>query len=221
MTKRELLQLGEAIFEGLKSGLIAIQNATDQAVIENKSYATIDDIVGIVLRGRFTHEWTHRAPMPTPREGFAVAAINDRIYAIGGVVYNGVDPAFSLPTVEEYNPVSDTWSTKAPMPTRRACLGAAVVYGKLYAMGGLSYANGSTELDRRHGTRKGNDEHGQHSASTPGQPAFPGRHHIVRFRHDPPVVACLRIMPTQLRSPHVTTCTPRLRVSRYFSSPRT
>ena len=57
MTKRELLQLGEAIFEGLKSGTIAIQNATDQLAVEHKSYATVDDIVGIVLHGRFTHEF--------------------------------------------------------------------------------------------------------------------------------------------------------------------
>lgn len=57
MTSRELLELGETIFEGLKSGTLAIQNATDQAAIENKSYSTIDDIVGIVLHGRFTHEF--------------------------------------------------------------------------------------------------------------------------------------------------------------------
>ncbi len=55
MTERELRLLGEFIFEGLKSGSIAIQNATDQAAIEHKSYATIEDLVGIVLHGRFPH----------------------------------------------------------------------------------------------------------------------------------------------------------------------
>jgi len=57
MTKRELLDLGETIFEGLKSGTLAIENATDQAAIEHKSYETIEDIVGIVLHGQLPHEF--------------------------------------------------------------------------------------------------------------------------------------------------------------------
>lgn len=55
MTERELRLLGDFIFQGLKFGSIAIQNATDQAAIKQKSYATVEDIVGIVLHGRFPH----------------------------------------------------------------------------------------------------------------------------------------------------------------------
>lgn len=57
MTKRELLDLGETIFEGLKSGTLAIENATDQAAVEHKSYETIQDIVGIVLQGHLPHDF--------------------------------------------------------------------------------------------------------------------------------------------------------------------
>jgi len=51
----ELKALGAKIFDGLKSGSIAIENATDQAAIKNKSYSTIEDLVGIVLHGRLPH----------------------------------------------------------------------------------------------------------------------------------------------------------------------
>lgn len=41
-----------------------------------------------------------------------------------------------LKTVEVYDPSTDTWTTKAPMPTGRRQLAASVVNGKIYAIGG-------------------------------------------------------------------------------------
>src|SRR5439155_526290 len=41
-----------------------------------------------------------------------------------------------LATVEAYDPASNTWTTKASMPTARGGLGVAVVNGVLYAVGG-------------------------------------------------------------------------------------
>jgi N-acetylneuraminic acid mutarotase len=43
-----------------------------------------------------------------------------------------------LSTVEAYDPATDTWTTKAPMPTARQGLAAAVVNGSLYAIGGYN-----------------------------------------------------------------------------------
>ena len=56
-TERELHVLGEMIFEALKAGSIALQDVPDQAAIENKSYETVEEIVGIVLHGRLPHEF--------------------------------------------------------------------------------------------------------------------------------------------------------------------
>jgi len=39
---------------------------------------------------------------------------------------------------EEYDPATDTWTTKADMPTARAVLGVVEVNGKIYAIGGSS-----------------------------------------------------------------------------------
>ncbi len=39
-------------------------------------------------------------------------------------------------TLEVYDPTTDTWMTKAHMPTPRAGLSTSVVDGKIYAIGG-------------------------------------------------------------------------------------
>ena len=57
--------------------------------------------------------------------------MNGRLYAVDG--WNGER---TLPTVEMYDPGSDTWSTKAPLPTPRATLAAGMVNGTLYLVGG-------------------------------------------------------------------------------------
>jgi N-acetylneuraminic acid mutarotase len=43
-----------------------------------------------------------------------------------------------MDTVEAYDPATNTWTTKAPMPTARWELGSGVVDGILYAIGGLN-----------------------------------------------------------------------------------
>lgn len=72
--------------------------------------------------------WTTMEPMPTARNGFGVAVVNGKIYAIGGGTY--------LNTNEEYNPVMDAWITKTPMPTARIGFGIAVCQNKIYVIGG-------------------------------------------------------------------------------------
>jgi N-acetylneuraminic acid mutarotase len=86
-----------------------------------------------------TDTWTTRAPMPTARSGLGVAAAsNGKIYAIGGHKYSGWLPIF-LSTVEEYDPATDTWTTRASMPRARDSLGVvAASNGKIYAIGGTT-----------------------------------------------------------------------------------
>ncbi len=47
-----------------------------------------------------------------------------------------MDPSFPVNTVEAYDPVTNTWSTKAPLPTARNNHAAEVVNGILYVIGG-------------------------------------------------------------------------------------
>jgi hypothetical protein len=59
--------------------------------------------------------WVSKAPMQQARAGLGVAAVNGKIYAIGGT--SGTKTL--LGTNEVYDPKTNTWSTKAPLPTPR------------------------------------------------------------------------------------------------------
>ena len=70
------------------------------------------------------------ASMPTLRATFGLAAIDGIIYAVGGGNNSG-----NVATVEAYDPVSDTWETKASMPAPQNYPAVAVIGGLLYAAG--------------------------------------------------------------------------------------
>src|SRR5439155_17719766 len=58
---------------------------------------------------------------------------NGKVYAIGGQNFNA-----ALDVLEEFNPGTNSWATKSPMPTARRELGAgALADGELYAIGGF------------------------------------------------------------------------------------
>ncbi len=90
--------------------------------------------------------WTSLPPMPTPRDWLAAATGTDgRIYAFGGQliqVTNSPDGGlvFAYPAtavVEVYDPVSQSWSSAASMPTARSALAAVLgPDGAFYVMGG-------------------------------------------------------------------------------------
>lgn len=80
--------------------------------------------------------WTSKAAMPTARSALGVAALNGKIYAIGGGDTEWPYRGMPLSTVEVYDPSSNSWTTGAPMPTPRGTRNLAVVNGKIYAIGG-------------------------------------------------------------------------------------
>jgi hypothetical protein len=79
-----------------------------------------------------TNTWALKTSLPTWQGGFAAAAaVNGKLYGIGGV---------SGSSVEEYDPLTDTWTQKAPMPTPRTNCSVSVLNGKIYVIGGTSYS---------------------------------------------------------------------------------
>jgi len=69
-----------------------------------------------------TNTWKFKAQMPTPRAGFAIASLHDKIYCIGG----------NSQLNEVYNPATDTWENKKPIPTSITDIPASVIEGKIY-----------------------------------------------------------------------------------------
>jgi len=85
--------------------------------------------------------WAKKASMHEPRGGLGVAVVNGKVYAIGGSNQSGLYPANInggfVGTNEEYDPVTDTWTYKSPMPTSRSDFAIAVYNNKIYCMGGV------------------------------------------------------------------------------------
>lgn len=85
--------------------------------------------------------WRAATPMPTKRTEVAVAALDGRIYVVGGFEKpsfgNLMSPAIT-PALDAYDPASDRWSSKAPLPIGLHHAGIGVVEGRLYVIGGYS-----------------------------------------------------------------------------------
>ena len=75
--------------------------------------------------------WEAVASMSTARQSLAAAAIDGKLYVMGG--YDGQN---RLSSVERFDPVTNAWEAVAPMSTARFCPAAAAIDGKLYVMGG-------------------------------------------------------------------------------------
>lgn len=81
--------------------------------------------------------WTNLAGMPTARYEFGATELNGLLYAIAGNPGCG-SAGSALRAVEAYDPVLNTWTSKAPLPTGGWDVGVAGVNGKVYAFGGFS-----------------------------------------------------------------------------------
>jgi N-acetylneuraminic acid mutarotase len=89
--------------------------------------------------------WKALAPMPTKRGSLVAATVRDKIYVIGGAgnIPGSTDtsitpttPQMVFGTVEEYDPATNTWRERSPMPTPRNHTAAGVINGKIYVVGG-------------------------------------------------------------------------------------
>jgi N-acetylneuraminic acid mutarotase len=84
-----------------------------------------------------TNTWQQRTPMPTARNHHFSAAVNGKLYMIGGRLGSGGAGAASPTDVnEEYDPATNIWTLKNPMPTPRSGGGSAVYNGAIITAGG-------------------------------------------------------------------------------------
>ena len=90
-----------------------------------------------------TDAWIVCTPMRTAVEDYAAVALNDHIYVLGGVVTRG-RRIMRVADVNRYDPVTDTWTTCAPMRNERQAIAAAVINGSIIVAGG--FIDGSEPL---------------------------------------------------------------------------
>jgi len=93
--------------------------------------------------------WAKRADMPTRRDGFATAVIDDTIYAIGGAGWPQVGAGGpALGTIEVYEPRINRWTERPNMPNLRTGFGTVVIADKIYLIGGSAVGAHGIRGDR-------------------------------------------------------------------------
>lgn len=78
--------------------------------------------------------WTVRAPLPTARGEVGVAAVNGKVYVLGGTAQGRWDS----PLNHEYDPGADRWRERAPLPLGLSHVGLVGLNQKIYAFGGFT-----------------------------------------------------------------------------------
>ena len=93
--------------------------------------APLQDVVLVAA----PNTWAGKKAMPTARSQLVAVTVNNIIYAIGGAGSS----LTALRTVQAYNPATNSWSTKAQLPSgRRAQTGASSIGNKIYVAGGFN-----------------------------------------------------------------------------------
>jgi N-acetylneuraminic acid mutarotase len=80
--------------------------------------------------------------MREARSNLGVAVVNGKIFAIGGAGKGGFH-SFN----EEYDPATNSWKFKAPMPTPRSSFAIAVCQNKIYCTGGYTAGFSATDVN--------------------------------------------------------------------------
>jgi hypothetical protein len=78
-----------------------------------------------------TGTWIRRADSRRDRSGQTMVFHEGEVYAVS------TTSNIAAGTVESFNPLSDRWTTRAPLPLPLMRVGSAVVNGKLYCVGGV------------------------------------------------------------------------------------
>jgi N-acetylneuraminic acid mutarotase len=74
-------------------------------------------------------------PLPEALNHVGLGAYRGDVYLVGGAG-NRLAPFYATRSMWRYRPTDRRWQEVAPMPTRRAALGVAVVGDRLFAIGG-------------------------------------------------------------------------------------
>jgi len=126
-----------------KKGMPTARVGLGTAVVDGKIYAigglrteTVPLSV-VELYDPGTNSWdTTKESISTPRSDVAACTVNGKIYVIGGTTDVGGGIFAGTSIVEEYDPVTNSWTSKTDKPTPGWGLRASVLDGKIYVTGG-------------------------------------------------------------------------------------
>ena len=83
--------------------------------------------------------WTSKAPLPVAIAEVGVGQLGGRVYVIGGTAQAGVGaPTAASQFNLAYDPSTDSWEERAPLPHALSHVGVTSLDGTLYAIGGIT-----------------------------------------------------------------------------------
>ncbi len=84
------------------------------------------------------NKWKELAPIPTPRQhiNYSAAAVDGKIYLIGGIEKRGKREFVITDKNEVYDPATNTWAEKTPIPSARQMPAVIGFEGKIYVISG-------------------------------------------------------------------------------------
>src|SRR5260370_23818641 len=99
-------------------------NAAASAAIDGRLYVAGGVTTSVIFNTLYSYDpatdaWTALAPMPTPEAAAAAADVDDKLYVTGGISQNVINNPRNA-VLQVYDPATNTWATKASMPTARA-----------------------------------------------------------------------------------------------------
>ena len=121
-----------------KADMPTARYVLSSSTVDGKIYAIGGDPGASIVEtyDPLTDTWIKKTDIPTGRACLATCVVDGKIYAIGGAP-NANEGVAALPTMEVYDPTTDTWMKKTDMPTARTWLSTCVVDGIIYAIGGM------------------------------------------------------------------------------------
>jgi N-acetylneuraminic acid mutarotase len=114
---------------------IVIAGGRSPAAPSNRAYSDHADVNDTLLLDPLTDQWRPGRPAPTARNSAAGAVLDDKLHIVGGRLSVG-SSIRNLAIHEVYDPETDQWSMRAPMPLAQGGLAAAALDNRLYAFGG-------------------------------------------------------------------------------------
>ncbi len=93
-----------------------------------------------------TNTWAAKSPLPTPHFGPAVGVVGGVIYVAGGRAPISFSPSGISNAVDAFSPVTNTWTSRAPMLSERFDAAYGVIDGAIYVAGGYGRYAGSTAI---------------------------------------------------------------------------
>jgi N-acetylneuraminic acid mutarotase len=108
-------------------------------------------------------QWTTRDPIPQGVNHAGFAAVDGKLYIIGGFRESTFAPTGA---VRIYDPATGTWRDGAPMLTARGALAVAVLDGKIHAIGGNAQ-DGAGLPPHEHGPSQSDNSVGTHEVYDP------------------------------------------------------